>query len=184
MLGREAVVPFSTERQRYHDESMSESASTPVRLAEGTEAPNFTLVDQHGEPFTLAQLRGGKVILYFYGEAGTPACTGQACDFRDRLGDFTAEGFQVVGVSRDEVPAIAQMARDEHLNFPLLADPDRHVHELYGAFGEKQLYGRTVNGVIRSTFVIDEAGIIERAFYNIKATGHVAMLRKRLKLAS
>ena len=163
---------------------MSDHTSAPVRLEEGSEAPDFTLVDQHGEPFTLSQLRGGKVILYFYGEAGTPACTAQACDFRDRMEQFASEGFQVVGVSRDEVPAIAKMVRDEHLNFPLLADPDRHVHELYGAFGEKQLYGRTVNGVIRSTFVIDEAGVIERAFYNIKATGHVAMLRKRLKLAT
>ena len=160
----------------------SAPSPAPVRLEEGAPAPDFTLVDQHGEPFTLSQLRGGKVILYFYGEAGTPACTGQACDFRDRLGDFTAEGYQVGGVSRDQVPAIAKMAREEHLDFPLLADPDRHVHELYGTFGEKQLYGRTVHGVIRATFVIDEAGVVERAFYNIKATGHVAMLRKRLGL--
>ncbi|PZQ89763.1 MAG: peroxiredoxin [Leifsonia xyli] len=160
------------------------SASAPIRLEEGTLAPDFTLLDQHGEPFTLSRLRGGKVILYFYGEAGTPACTGQACDFRDRLGDFTAEGYRVVGVSRDEVPAIAKMAREEHLDFPLLADPERIAHGLYGTFGEKQLYGRTVQGVIRATFVIDAAGVIERAFYNIKATGHVAMLRKRLGLAA
>jgi len=160
----------------------SAHSPAPVRLEEGELAPDFTLADQHGEPLTLSQLRGGKVILYFYGEAGTPACTGQACDFRDRLDAFTAEGYRVVGVSRDEVRAIAKMAREEHLAFPLLADPDRHVHELYGTFGEKQLYGRTVHGVIRATFVIDEAGVIERAFYNIKATGHVAMLRKRLGL--
>ncbi|MBN9141071.1 MAG: peroxiredoxin [Micrococcales bacterium] len=160
----------------------SAPSPAPVRLEEGELAPDFTLADQHGEPLTLSQLRGGKVILYFYGEAGTPACTGQACDFRDRLDAFTAEGYRVVGVSRDEVRAIAKMAREEHLAFPLLADPDRHVHELYGTFGEKQLYGRTVHGVIRATFVIDEAGVIERAFYNIKATGHVAMLRKRLGL--
>ena len=163
---------------------MTESASAPVRLDEGTLAPDFTLLDQHGEPFTLSQLRGRKVILYFYGEAGTPACTGQACDFRDRLDAFTAEGYHVVGVSRDEVETIAKMARDEHLTFPLLADPSRAVHEQYGTFGEKLLYGRTVKGVIRATFVLDEAGVIERAFYNIKATGHVAMLRKRLKLAA
>ncbi len=162
---------------------MSEITPSPVRLAEGTEAPDFTLLDQNGTPLTLSQLRGRKVILYFYGEAGTPACTAQACDFRDRLDDFAAEGYQVIGVSRDEVPAIAKMVRDENLTFPLLADPSREVHELYGTFGEKQLYGRTVQGVIRATFVIDEQGIIERAFYNIKATGHVAMLRKRLKLA-
>jgi peroxiredoxin Q/BCP len=164
---------------------MSSSAPSPApfRLEEGREAPDFSLVDQHGEPFRLSQLRGGKVILYFYGEAGTPACTRQACDFRDRLDAFTEEGYQVVGVSRDEVPAIARMAHDEQLTFPLLADPDRSVHELYGTFGEKQLYGRTVRGVIRATFVLDEQGVIERAFYNIKATGHVAMLRKRLGLA-
>jgi len=160
----------------------STHSTTPLRLAEGTPAPDFTLRNQHGEPVTLSGLRGRKVILYFYGEAGTPACTGQACDFRDRLDAFTAEGYQVVGVSRDEVPAIAKMADAEHLTFPLLADPDRRVHELYGTFGEKQLYGRTVQGVIRATFVIDEVGTIERAFYNIKATGHVAMLRKRLGL--
>ena len=160
----------------------SASTPTPIRLDEGQLAPDFTLVDQHGEPFTLSQLRGHKVILYFYGEAGTPACTGQACDFRDRLDAFTAEGYEVVGVSRDEVPAIAAMARDEHLTFPLLADPDRRVHELYGTFGEKQLYGRTVTGVIRATFVLDEEGRITLPLYNIKATGHVAMLRKKLKL--
>ncbi|WP_166866162.1 MULTISPECIES: peroxiredoxin [unclassified Salinibacterium] len=163
---------------------MSEITPSPVRLAEGIDAPDFTLSDQDGNPVTLSELRGRKVILYFYGEAGTPACTAQACDFRDRLDDFAAEGYQVIGVSRDEVPAIAKMVREESLTFPLLADPTREVHGLYGTFGEKQLYGRTVQGVIRATFVIDEQGIIERAFYNIKATGHVAMLRKRLKLAS
>ena len=161
----------------------SASSAAPVRLDEGQLAPDFTLVDQHGEPFTLSQLRGHKVILYFYGEDGTPACTSQACDFRDRLNAFTDEGYLVVGVSRDEVPKIAKMTSEEHLTFPLLSDPDRHVHELYGTFGEKQLYGRTVQGVIRATFVLDENGVIERAFYNIKATGHVAMLRKRLGLA-
>jgi len=157
-------------------------ASDPIRLEEGTVAPDFTALDQHGEPVTLSQLRGRKVILYFYGEAGTPACTGQACDFRDRLDAFTAEGYTVVGVSRDEVPAIARMAEAEQLTFTLLSDPDRHVHGLYGTFGTKLLYGREVQGVIRATFVIDEEGVIERAFYNIKATGHVAMLRKRLGL--
>ncbi len=162
----------------------SDPASAPVRLAEGAVAPDFTVVDQHGEPFTLSQLRGRRVILYFYGEAGTPACTSQACDFRDRLDAFTAEGYTVVGVSRDEVPAIARMASDEHLTFTLLSDPDRHVHGLYGTFGTKLLYGREVQGVIRATFVIDERGVIERAFYNIKATGHVAMLRKRLGLTA
>ncbi len=98
--------------------------TAPLRLEAGELAPDFTLPDQNGEPVTLSELRGSKVILYFYGEAGTPACTGQACDFRDRLGDFEREGYRVVGVSRDEQPANAKMARDEHLTFPVLSDPD------------------------------------------------------------
>ncbi|QEO08571.1 peroxiredoxin [Protaetiibacter larvae] len=160
----------------------SAPSPAPVRLEAGAIAPDFTLLDQHGEPFTLSQSRGRKTILYFYGEAGTPACTGQACDFRDRLDAFTSEGYEVVGVSRDELPAIAKMAREEQLTFPLLSDADRHVHELYGTYGEKLLYGRTVHGVIRATFVLDEDGRITLPLYNIKATGHVAMLRKRLRL--
>ena len=151
-------------------------------LEVGQLAPDFTLVDQHGEPMRLSDSRGSKVILYFYGEAGTPACTGQACDFRDRMDDFSREGYRVIGVSRDEVPAIATMARDEHLTFPLLSDPTRAVHELYDAYGEKKLYGRVVHGVIRSTYVLDEDGRITLALRNIKATGHVAMLRRKLGL--
>ena len=154
----------------------------PVRLEAGTLAPGFTLPDQHGRHLTLSSLRGGKVLLYFYGEASTPACTKQACDFRDSLGVFAAAGYRVVGVSRDEIDAQERFARAERLNFPILSDPERRVHELYGTFGEKQMYGRTVTGVIRSTFVIDESGVIEQALYNIKATGHVAMLGTRLGL--
>ena len=160
----------------------SAPSPAPVRLEEGALAPDFTLVDQHGEPFTLSQSRGRKVILYFYGEAGTPACTGQACDFRDRLDDFTAEGYEVVGVSRDEVPAIAKMVRDERLTFPLLSDPDKEILSAYGAYGTKKLYGKEVVGVIRSTFVIDEQGVIAHALYNVKATGHVARIRKLVGL--
>ena len=164
--------------------SESTSAAAPVRLEPGTVAPDFTLADQNGTPTTLSSFRGTKVILYFYGEAGTPACTQQACDFNDNLGRFTDEGFQVLGVSRDQVATIAKMVDDKQLTFPLLADPDRTVHALYGTFGQKQMYGRTVTGVIRATFVIDEEGVISMALYNIKATGHVAMLRKKLKLAA
>jgi len=156
----------------------------PVQLAEGTLAPDFTLPDQSGRPVTLSGYRGRKVILYFYGEASSPACTKQACDFRDDLGVFEAAGYQVIGVSRDAQPKQARFAEEERLNFPVLADEDRRVSDLYGAYGEKQMYGRTVHGVIRSTFVIDEEGRIDRALYNIKATGHVAMLRKRLGLAA
>ena len=161
----------------------SPATASSTGPAEGEEAPDFTLLDQHGEPLTLSSLRGSKVILYFYGEAGTPACTGQACDFRDRLDAFASEGYRVVGVSRDEVPKIARMAEKERLGFPLLSDPDHAVHDRYGAFGEKQLYGRTVTGVIRCTYVLDEHGVVTLALRNIKATGHVAMLRKKLKLA-
>lgn len=154
-----------------------------VRLEPGTLAPDFTLPDQNGAPFTLSNTRGSKAIVYFYGEAGTPACTAQACDFRDQFSVFDAAGYRVIGISRDEPAANAAFARDEHLPQVILSDPTREVHEAYGAYGEKQLYGRTVTGVIRATFVLDETGVIEQALYNIKATGHVAMLLKKLKLA-
>ena len=156
----------------------------PLRLEPGTVAPDFTLTDQNGEPFTLSSTRGAKTIVYFYGEAGTPACTSQACDFRDNFAVFEKAGYRVVGISRDEPAANAGFARDEQLPQVILSDPTREVHGLYGTFGEKQLYGRTVTGVIRATFVLDEEGVIEQALYNIKATGHVAMLLKKLKLAA
>jgi peroxiredoxin Q/BCP len=160
------------------------TSDLPVRLEEGQTAPDFTLPDQNGEPFTLSSLRGEKVILYFYAEAFTPACTAQTCDFRDNLATFGAAGYRVIGVSRDAVAKLARFAAEDALNFPVLSDPDRRIHDLYGAFGEKLLYGKTVHGVIRSTFVLDEKGVISMALYNIKATGHVAMLRKRLGLAA
>jgi len=156
----------------------------PVRLEAGELAPDFTLSDQNGRPVTLSALRGRKVILYFYGEAGTPACTAQACDFEESLGTLETAGYSVVGVSRDELPAIQKMATDQGLTFPLLGDPTRTVHDLYGTYGEKKLYGRVVHGVIRATFVLDEQGRITLPLYNIKATGHVAMLRKKLGLAA
>jgi len=156
----------------------------PVRLEAGELAPDFTLSDQNGRRVTLSALRGRKVILYFYGEAGTPACTTQACDFEESLGTLETAGFSVVGVSRDEPPAIQKMATDQGLTFPLLSDRTRAVHDLYGTYGEKKLYGRVVHGVIRATFVLDEQGRITLPLYNIKATGHVAMLRKKLGLAA
>jgi peroxiredoxin Q/BCP len=154
-----------------------------VRLEEGALAPDFTLTDQNGMPFTLSSTRGQKMIVYFYGEAGTPACTSQACDFRDNMAVFEDAGYRVVGISRDEQAANAAFAQDEKLPQVILSDPTREVHGLYGAFGEKQLYGRTVTGVIRATFVLDEEGRILMPLYNIKATGHVAMLLKKLRLA-
>lgn len=154
-----------------------------VRLEAGEVAPDFTLTDQNGMPFTLSSTRGQNTIVYFYGEAGTPACTSQACDFRDNMSIFEDAGYRVVGISRDEPAANAAFAQDEKLPQVILSDPTREVHEKYGTFGEKQLYGRTVNGVIRATFVLDEEGRILMPLYNIKATGHVAMLLKKLRLA-
>jgi peroxiredoxin Q/BCP len=155
---------------------------TPSRLEAGDTAPDFTLVDQSGAERSLSGLRGERVILYFYPEAGTPGCTTQACDFRDNLNSLKSAGYTVLGVSRDTPAKLARFAEAEGLNFTLLSDADKAVHELYGAWGEKSLYGKTVTGVLRSTFVIDEQGILTFALYNVKATGHVASLRKKLKL--
>lgn len=158
--------------------------SDPVRLEAGELAPDFTLPDQNGHPFTLSSTRGSKTIVYFYGEAGTPACTSQACDFRDNFEVFERAGYRVVGISRDEPGANAAFAKNENLPQVILSDPTREVHEKYGTFGEKQLYGRTVTGVIRATFVLDEDARILMPLYNIKATGHVRMLLTKLRLAA
>lgn len=155
-----------------------------VRLDAGGVAPDFTLPDQDGRPFTLSSTRGSKTILYFYGEASTPACTTQACDFRDNLDLLSKAGYRVIGISRDRLEDNQRFAHEEELTQVILSDPEREVHALYGTFGEKQMYGRTVMGVIRATFVLDEDGVIVMPLYNIKATGHVAMLLKRLKLAA
>ena len=157
---------------------------TTTRLEAGQAAPDFTLPDQDGSPVTLSSLRGRKVILYFYPEADTPGCTTEACDFRDNLATLGSAGYTVYGVSRDDLPKLQAFAAGHGLSYPLLSDPDRSVHELYGVWGEKSLYGKTVVGVIRSTFVIDEQGVITLPLYNIKATGHVAALTKKLKLTA
>jgi thioredoxin-dependent peroxiredoxin len=154
------------------------------RLSEGDLAPDFTLPDEHGRPVTLSSFRGGRVILYFYPAAMTPGCTTQACDFRDSLASLGAGGYRVLGVSPDDVDTLARFAENDGLEFPLLSDPDHAVLTAYGVWGEKTNYGRTYEGVIRSTFVIDEAGVLVHALYNVRATGHVAMLRKRLGLAA
>ncbi|MEJ3747240.1 thioredoxin-dependent thiol peroxidase [Actinomycetes bacterium KLBMP 9797] len=156
-------------------------AQTP-RLTAGDAAPDFTLPTDTGTTLVLKELRGRKVILYVYPAAMTPGCTKQACDFRDSLSSLQAAGYEVVGISPDKPAKLAQFRERDGLTFPLVADQDRSVLTAYGAFGEKQLYGKTVTGVIRSTFVIDEEGRIERALYNVKATGHVAKLRKDLGL--
>jgi len=152
------------------------------RLEAGAIAPAFTLKDQTGASVSLASLKGQKVILYFYPEAMTEGCTKQACDFRDNLNSLKSAGYTVVGISRDEPEKLAEFVKHDGLNFTLLSDPDRAVHELYGTWGEKSMYGKTVIGVIRSTFVLDENGVITMPLYNVKATGHVASLRKKLGL--
>ena len=143
-------------------------------------APDFALPDADGNVVRLSDLRGRKVVLYFYPAALTPGCTKQACGFRDSLADWSLAGYEVVGISPDKPEKLAKFREVEGLTFPLLSDPSREVLDAYGAYGEKQMYGKTVVGVIRSTFVIDEKGAIERAMYGVKATGHVEKLRKEL----
>jgi peroxiredoxin Q/BCP len=154
----------------------------PTRLAPGDTAPDFDLPTDDGGRLRLADLRGRKVVLYAYPAAGTPGCTKQACDFRDSLDSLHAAGYQVVGISPDKPEKLAKFRAAEGLTFPLVSDTDKAVMTAYGAFGEKKLYGKTVTGVIRSTFVIDEDGAVEKAQYSVKATGHVAKLRRDLGL--
>lgn len=149
-------------------------------LKPGDTAPDFTLSDQDDHPVSLHDFRGRRVILYFYPAAMTPGCTTQACDFRDNLSSLQAAGFTVLGVSRDEPAKLREFRDRDGLVFPLLSDPDHAVHDAYGAWGEKQNYGKTITGVLRSTFVLDADGVVEEAMYNVKATGHVARLRKML----
>lgn len=155
-----------------------------ARLAVGDTAPQFTLTDQDGASVSLADFAGSKVVVYFYPAAMSPGCTTQACDFRDNLGSLKSAGYQVLGLSKDTPAKLKKFQENDAVNFPLLSDTDLDVHRAYGAYGEKNLYGKIVTGVLRSTFVLDEAGIITHALYNVKATGHVASLRKKLGLDS
>ena len=150
------------------------------RLAAGDEAPDFSLPGADGAQVRLSDLRGERVIVYFYPAAMTPGCTKQACDFRDSLSALAAAGVRVLGISPDEPARLAKFRDRDGLNFPLLSDPGHQAHKAYGAYGEKKLYGKTTVGVIRSTFVIGADGKVERAYYGVKATGHVARLRKDL----
>ena len=155
-----------------------------TRLEPGDRAPDFTLTDDKGEQVTLSDRRGKNVIVYFYPAAMTPGCTKQACDFTDSLDSLRRAGYEVLGISPDKPEKLAKFRERDALTITLLSDPDRNVLREWGAFGEKKLYGKVVEGVIRSTFVVDEDGKIEVAQYNVKATGHVAKLRRDLGLAS
>ena len=150
------------------------------RLSPGDTAPDFTLLSDTEEKVTLSGLRGRKVIVYFYPAAMTPGCTTQACDFTDSLDSLKAAGYEVLGISPDKPAKLAKFRDTEQLTFPLLSDVDKTALAAYAAYGEKQLYGKTVVGVIRSTFVVNPDGTVAQALYNVKATGHVAKLRKAL----
>jgi thioredoxin-dependent peroxiredoxin len=151
-----------------------------TRLEPGDDAPDFTLSDDRGDKVALSELRGHKVIVYFYPAAMTPGCTKQACDFTDSLDSLQAAGYTVVGISPDQPAKLAKFRERDSLTITLLSDPDKQVLTRWGAYGEKKLYGKVTEGVIRSTFVVNEAGRIELAQYNVKATGHVAKLRRDL----
>ena len=153
-----------------------------TRLAVGDKAPAFSLPDADGATVKLSDYKGRRVIVYFYPAALTPGCTKQACDFRDNLAELDAAGLDVIGISPDKPEKLAKFRDAEGLTFPLLSDPDKKVLTAWGAFGEKKMYGKTVQGVIRSTFVVDESGKIAVAQYNVKATGHVAKLRRDLSV--
>ena len=154
------------------------------RLAAGDTAPDFTLPAADGSTVSLSSYRGRRVVLYAYPAAMTPGCTRQACDFRDNLALLGQAGIDVVGISPDKPEKLARFVAKEGLTFPLVADPDKDVLRAYGAYGEKTMYGKKVTGVIRSTFVIGPDGTIEKALYNVKATGHVAKLIRDLDLAA
>ena len=151
-------------------------------LQPGDPAPDFTLTSDTGAEVSLSDLRGRKVIVYFYPAAMTPGCTKQACDFTDSLDSLKAQGYDVLGISPDKPEKLAKFRERDSLTITLLSDPAKEVLTAWGAFGEKKLYGKLVEGVIRSTFVVGEDGNIEHAAYNVKATGHVAKLRKDLAI--
>jgi peroxiredoxin Q/BCP len=155
---------------------------TDQRLEPGDIAPDFTLSDDKGDRVSLGGLRGRRAVVYFYPAAMTPGCTTEACDFSDSLDSLQAAGVTVLGISPDEPEKLAKFRERDHLTITLLSDPDKQVMKAYGAYGLKKLYGKEVEGVIRSTFVIDGEGRVERAMYNVKATGHVAKVRRELGL--
>jgi thioredoxin-dependent peroxiredoxin len=166
----------------WSDSRLYRDMSESKHLEAGSVAPAFELIDQDGNAVKLSDFNGQKTIVYFYPAASTPGCTKQACDFRDHINSLKNEGYRVIGISPDKPAKLKKFQEKEGLNFPLLADEDNSVQQAYGAYGEKSMYGKTYMGTIRSTFVVDEAGKISHAFYNVKATGHVDFLRKQLGL--
>ncbi|MEU3306011.1 thioredoxin-dependent thiol peroxidase [Nocardiopsis sp. NPDC055551] len=159
--------------------------SETIRLEPGDQAPDFTLSDADGDPVTLSKVladTGKSVVLYFYPAAMTPGCTTEACDFRDNITEFADAGFTVLGVSPDKAEKLARFREQESLTFTLLGDPEKETLTAYGAFGEKKNYGRVVQGVIRSTFIVGTDGKVQKAFYNVKATGHVDRIKRELGL--
>ena len=153
------------------------------RLEPGDQAPAFSLTDDTGKTVSLSDFAGRKVIVYFYPAAMTPGCTKQACDFSDSIETLRRDGYEVLGISKDAPAKLAKFRERDQLTITLLSDTDLAVHRAFGAFGEKKLYGKTVEGVLRSTFVVAEDGTVSHAFYNVKATGHVAKLRRDLGIA-
>jgi peroxiredoxin Q/BCP len=150
------------------------------RLEAGAKAPSFELLNQDASPISLGAYSGKKTIVYFYPAASTPGCTKEACDFEENLGPLESAGYKVIGISPDLPPKLKKFSTSQDLHFELLSDPELQVHKAWGAFGTKSLYGRVYEGVLRSTFVVDEKGLISLALYNVKATGHVDMLRGKL----
>jgi peroxiredoxin Q/BCP len=150
------------------------------RLEAGAKAPEFALPDQDGKTISLASLSGQKAVLYFYPAAGSPGCTKEAADFQEALGEFSKLGYRVIGISPDSVNRLKEFEDAHELTFSLLSDPEVAAHKAFGAFGEKSLYGRLYRGTLRSTIIINDSGVVEHALYNVKATGHVNMLLKKL----
>lgn len=153
---------------------------TELRLAEGDKAPGFSLLNQDGKTIKFTAYKGQKLIVYFYPAAATPGCTKEALEFEENMKDLKDAGYTVVGISPDEPEKLKKFKANQGLSFELLSDPDKETHKLWGAFGEKSLYGRLYKGALRSTFVVDEKGKITQALYNVKATGHLKMLRGKL----
>ena len=152
------------------------------QLEAGNPAPEFSLLNQDGNSVSLSDFKGQKVVVYFYPAASTPGCTTQACELRDNINTLKAAGYTVLGISPDAPAKLAKFKAKELLNFDLLSDPDHEVQEAFGVWGEKSMYGKTYMGTIRSTFVVGEDGKLSHALYNVKAKGHIAMLKEQLGL--